>query len=632
MCGILGRLARNAESEEAAFQAALDVMTYRGPDDSGVFHHTRGDWRLSLGQRRLSILDLSSAGHQPMITPSGTVMVYNGEIYNHLDIRAQQSGYQYKGHADTETMLAEYEAKGLEFTQNLNGMFAVAIWDPTQNRLVLARDRIGIKPLYYYWDGVTLAFASELTALAALPGLDLEIDHHALSQFLLDAYIPAPLSIYRKVRKLGAGHRLIFDLERGEPREEMWWDGLSFYEKELPFASQEEVLDALMPELEMAVSRRLLSDVPLGTFLSGGVDSSLVTALAARVSGEPVNTFTIGFYEDQWNEAPAAAAIAEHLSCNHHELYFSEERILATAREAWRFQDEPFADPAVIPTLTLSQMTRDHVTVALSGDGGDELFWGYTTYSPPTRLKRIYSSAPAAVRRLMAGWAGSGSRKMKSQGYLYGFEDLEDWYLGPKVWRPGLHHADLHVEAGPREKARLGRTIFDKLNHRDWITQTGAVDAFGSLPDQMLTKVDRASMAYSLEVRTPILDHRVFELAAGIPARFKQGAYGHKTLLKTLLDRLLPTELWDRPKKGFGVPLGLWTRGVLKDWVMDETQGTDTRLRDWLDPAALDHMVAAHMRGEGNYERVIWACLQLAGWDRRMKDIQNQTRHACISS
>ncbi len=634
MCGILGKVTLSGEAEGPdVFDRALRQLDHRGPDDRGAHHLvTPGGAVVSLGQTRLSILDLSDAGHQPMISPrSGAVIVFNGEVYNFREIRARlvAKGMEFTSECDTEVILAAYDEWGDSFVDSLRGMFAIAIYDPRRGRIVLARDRLGIKPLYYYWDGRQLAFGSEITALAAFPNLQLDVCQAALRNYLRQGFIPGPLSIFRKIRKLPQGHLLVCNLDGSNPVEKRYWDPLDFYAQPRSFRDENEVVEAIRSELTEAVRLRLISDVPLGAFLSGGIDSSLVVALMRQVHTGLLKTFTIGFSEPEWDEAPAARRIADYLGTEHHEEYLSEANVLDAVRTVGDHYDEPFADESNIPTLLLSKMTRKHVTVALSGDGGDELFWGYNHYD--TRAMRWFRGLNR-VPRLVRRGAGVILKQLGAEGYRIGdlieFEDLPMYYMRARIWPPGQYRG-LHRHDEEHDRLlEIGRCVASRLRGRDRHVLTGAMDLHCYLVDDILTKVDRASMAVALEARVPILDHQVVQLAASIPSSFKTAGGEKKRLLRQLLAQYIPRQLWDRPKKGFGVPLVRWLRTSLKDWAYDELCSRGTHLGDWLDAGTLRQVLDDHTRGRRNVSGLIWACLQLSNWDRRMTRLRESRTSA----
>lgn len=636
MCGILGVVTfRGEHPSERSFDRALGLLDHRGPDDRGALHETLpSGGRISLGQTRLSILDLSPAGHQPMVSDrTGTVIVFNGEAYNFREVRAglQAAGLSFHSECDTEVLLAAYDERQERFIEPFRGMFAIGLWDRGRNRMLLVRDRLGIKPLYYYWDGRTFAFASELTAIAALPGLQLDVCHDAMRQFLWRGFIPYPMSIYKQIRKLPAGFMLRMDLSDPRPEATPYWNALDYYASPRPFTRPGEAVDAVEEVLREAVRLRLISDVPLGAFLSGGIDSSLVVALMRTVHSGTVRTFSIGFDEDRWNEAPAAKRIAEHLGTQHEEMYISRENLLEQVRTVSQHYDEPFADSSAIPTLALAKLTRRHVTVALSGDGGDELFWGYDQYTAKSNAFFPWVQwIPRAMRRSIgAGMRALRGSPLERWGHLIVFEDFAQFYARTDLWHPwtfaGLHRANVTVN----RLLEIGREVAARLGDRDRDRHMSATDLKSYLVDDILTKVDRATMAVALEARVPILDHKVVELAASIPYSIKKHGNEKKHVLKALLERYVPRSLWDRPKMGFGVPLIHYFRGPLRDWAHDELFSGGHSLPEWLDMRIARDVFEEHVSGRRDCASLLWACLQLAGWDRRMREIRRGAEAPC---
>jgi len=632
MCGILGKVTfTNIHESPEVFDNALHQIDHRGPDSRGTYHSIIPyKYQLSLGHTRLSILDLSHAGHQPMVSPrTGSIIVYNGEVYNFLDIRSELENreYTFNSECDTEVILAAYDEWSESFVGKFIGMFAIALWDFKRHKIILVRDRLGIKPLYYYWDGKQFAFSSEITALSALPTLCLDVSQEAVHQLLLYGYIPCPLSIFQNVKKLLPGNILVLDLLNHQFQQYSYWEPLNYYTDSKQFKSEDDVIEVLRVELSKAVRRRLISDVPVGAFLSGGIDSSLVVALMQQASSTTVNTFSIGFSETRWNEAPAAKRIADYLGTNHEEFYITEENILDIAQNAAKYYDEPFADSSSIPTLALCRMTREHITVALSGDGGDELFWGYNRYVPSHFIPfDKYKIIPRFLRQCI----GKPMQMIKggrfeAWGQLLCFKDLIDYYLGSFLLNLKLYPR-LHIHpVETNQVLEMYRQVALQLKGLNRDVLTGAMDLHSYLPDDILTKVDRASMSVGLEVRVPILDHNVVQLAAGIPSSFKTAHGESKYLLKRLLSEYLPRELWDRPKKGFGVPISLWLRTSLKDWAYEELLSTQHHLHDWLDKNELKNILDTHIAGKRKLDDLIWSCLQLAGWDRRITKIRTES-------
>ncbi len=641
MCGIAGlwdtAAATSADELRRVTQAMSDTLVHRGPDDGGLWvDETAG---VGLGQRRLSIVDLSPAGHQPMISACGRyVIVYNGEVYSHEEMRPELAarGIRFRGHSDTEVILEAMAAWGVEATvKRLIGMFAIAFWDRQEKTLTLVRDRLGIKPVYWRFEGGRLLFGSELKALRADRGWTPEVDRQAVASYLRFTYVPAPRTIYKGVRKLEPGHYLTFR-PGAEPRETRYWDARAIARAGMaaPFAaSDEELTDRLEALLKDAVGRRMIADVPLGAFLSGGIDSSLVVALMQAQSSGRVRSFSIGFEEAGYDEAPHAKAVAAHLGTEHTELYVSSSHALETIPRLADWYDEPFADSSQIPTFLVSEMTRRHVTVALSGDGGDELFAGYNRYFLGAALWKKLGWLPASVRRGVAGairavpvsaWdalAGALPRRLRPPQFgdkagkfadIVGLADagavyrrLVSSWEAPEALMPGV--AEPHGTLWDESIAREFPEIVSRMQVMDLVTY---------LPDDILTKVDRASMAVALEARVPILDHRVVEFAAHLPlaARIRDGQ--GKWLLRRVLDRYVPRTLIERPKMGFGIPIDSWLRGPLRDW--SESLLEPSNLAEaGLDPAPIRRVWAEHLGGGRNWQYRIWTILMLQAWRRR---------------
>ncbi|MGE4504597.1 MAG: asparagine synthase (glutamine-hydrolyzing) [Desulfovibrionaceae bacterium] len=629
MCGICGIWTPRglAQDELAALAGRMaDRLLHRGPDDGGAWADARRG--MALGHRRLAILDLSPLGHQPMLSRCGRfVLCFNGEVYNHLELRAEleREGHTFRGGSDTETMLAAFASWGLRAAvERFVGMFAFALCDLERGRLHLVRDRMGIKPLYWGSVGGDFAFASELKALRALPGFDNPVDRDSLALYFRHNYIPAPYSIHRGIFKLEPGTILTLDAPGADPRVETWWSTreVMLQGAAHPLAcTREEAADRLEELLGDAVSLRMLSDVPIGAFLSGGIDSSLVAALMRSRSTAPVRTFSIGFHESGYNEADHAKAVAAHLGTEHTELYVTPRDLLDTVPDVPRHWDEPFGDSSQIPTLLLSRLTREHVTVALSGDGGDELFFGYERHLFISRIWQAVGRVPLPLRRAAARL---GRAAPEPCWRLLGS-------LGPKIhWR---------IEAlGARDFVELYRFLFShhkrpeafvrggaepptaftraprELDALDPCQAMGLLDLEAYLPDDILTKVDRASMAASLEARVPLLDHRVVAFAARVPTAWKVADGEGKSLLRQVLHRHVPRALVDRPKMGFGVPVDRWMRHELRDWC--ETLLDERRLREqgFIDAAEVRRMWAEYLGGQRNWFAPLWNVLMFQAW------------------
>ncbi len=641
MCGIAGfRMASASRSQNEMMSLATamnDALRHRGPDDEGVWLDEEAG--IALGQRRLSIIDLSPAGHQPMVSADGRfVMSYNGEVYSHEEMRGDlvARGIQFRGHSDTEVMLESFAAFGVEASvQRFIGMFAIALWDRKTRTLTLIRDRLGIKPLYWAKFGGLFMFGSELKALRAHPGWTPRINQAAVASFMRHNYIPAPHTIYEGVHKLEPGSILTLPWQ-GEPRITRFWDARAVTRHGLASqidGSDEELTERLDVLLSDAVKRRMIADVPLGAFLSGGVDSSTVVALMQKASTRPVKTFTIGFDSKGFDEAPHAAAVAKHLGTEHTELTVTAKQALEVIPNLSEWYDEPFADSSQIPTYLVSAMTRRHVTVALSGDGGDELFAGYTRYHQGRRAWRSLSILPRAVRSGIASTLTSVSPDCWTRLLSLVPQRLKPSLPGDKLhklasvlalpdgdalyrrlvthWEPSEVMPNVAETRGVLWDSSVQAEIpglLERMQYLDLVTY---------LPDDILTKVDRASMAVALEARVPLLDHRVVEFAWRLPQSAKVRAGKGKYLLRRLLDRYVPTELIERPKMGFGIPLAEWLRGPLRDWAEELLSEQRLREGNMLDPTRVRKYWAEHLSGSRNWQYLLWDVLMLEAWRER---------------
>lgn len=641
MCGISGFWGAPAPEEMLRSQARAmaDRMIHRGPDDGGAWVHDEAG--LALAHRRLSIVDLSVAGHQPMLSASGRfVLAYNGEIYNHLDLRreleAAHAAPAWRGHSDTETLLACIEAWGVETTLKRSvGMFAFALWDRQVCSLVLARDRAGEKPLYYGWQGDVFLFGSELKALRAHPAFDAGVDRGALALLLRHNYIPAPYSIYQGIAKLppGCWLQLAQGQRQAEPRP--YWSLAEVAERGMadPFTGDDaDAVDELARLMRKAVAGQQVADVPLGALLSGGIDSSLVTALMQAQSTRPVRTFTIGFEEKAYDEATHARAVAAHLGTAHTELRLSANDALGLIPQLPAMYDEPFADSSQLPTHLVMKLARQHVTVALSGDGGDEFFGGYNRHflgpqvwkrlgwmPAPLRhaLGRAMTVVPAhTVNHLAAplsrrlGIAQPGDKAHKLGRRLRHVEGIDDMYVSLVTEWPDAGGMVVDGEIPPN--LLDARERWPKL--QDPVARMMALDGLTYLPDDILVKVDRASMAVSLETRAPFLDRDVMEFAWRLPMAMKLREGKGKWILRQLLDRHVPHALIDRPKMGFGIPLDQWLRGPLREWADDLLAEERLRREGCLRPEAIIRTWQAHLRGEGSFGYRLWSVLMFQAW------------------
>lgn len=653
MCGLVGFLGggrgRDARETAAILERMADAIVSRGPDDAGIW--SDGAAAIGLAHRRLSILDLSAAGHQPMAGPSGRhVIVFNGEIYNHLDLRreleqsglAPGGGQGWRGHSDTETLLAGFAAWGIRATvQRCIGMFAFAVWDTQARVLTLGRDRLGEKPLYYGWQGAGDAacflFGSDLKALRAHPLCAAEVDRDALCLLMRHNYIPAPHSIYCGISKLPAGCLLTVSLEQRAPRVDAYW---SLAETAVsgvrePFTgSDPEAIDALEDLLKSAVRQQMLADVPLGAFLSGGIDSSAVVALMQAQSERPVKTFSIGFHEPGYNEAEHALAVARHLGADHTELYVTPQEAQDVIPLLPDLYSEPFADASQIPTFLVSQLARRHVTVSLSGDAGDELFAGYGRYLRNSRHWDRIARVPLGLRKLAAGgiralppgaWntmlgplspvlpgslgAAPVGEKLHQGARKLSARRIDDLYLQSiSRWEP----EGLVIGGREPQTCLRGRPL--PLEGLDDVQRLMALDALVYLPDDILVKVDRAAMGVSLESRVPFLNHRVVEFAWRIPQSMKLRDGATKWILRQVLYRHVPRELIERPKKGFSVPVGHWLRGPLRDWAESLLDESRLRREGFFDPAPIRRTWAEHLSGRRNAQYPLWGVLMFQAW------------------
>lgn len=648
MCGIAGMLDIRRAMPEEDLQAAVNGMAralaHRGPDDSGIWVDAAAG--VALAHRRLSILDLSLAGHQPMTSASGRyVIVFNGEIYNYLELREElkreiHGGLPLRGHSDTEVLLFAVEHWGLESAiRRLNGMFAFGLWDRWKRILHLCRDRLGEKPLYYGWMKQTFLFGSELKALRVHPAFREEIDRDAIALFLRHNCIPAPYSIYAGVKKLRPAALLsIRCLNEPESRLEEYWSLKDAAERgmETPFrGSDEEAIEQLDALLRDAVKIRMISDVPIGSFLSGGVDSSTVTALMQAQSSRTIRTFTIGNRNPSYNEANHAASVAKHLGTDHTELYVSPEQARQVIPRLPAIYDEPFADSSQIPTLLLSQLTRQFVTVGLSGDGGDEIFGGYNRHLWCKPTWKTIGWMPRPLRRGTAAlihslpakywdalWQPVGPILPKKwihrrPGYnlyklagLLGCADLTSFYHGTTShW---LDPASVALSAGEPQTVLASRDSWPNLS--DFEHQMMYLDSITYLPDDILTKVDRATMAVSLEARAPLLDHRVVEFAWKLPLHSKIRIDEGKWIFRQVLYRYVPRELLERPKSGFGIPVGEWLRGPLRDWAESLLDSVRLGAEGYFNTKPIQEKWREHLSGQREWESQLWGVLMFQAW------------------
>lgn len=642
MCGFAGILSRNKSlTNKSLIIPMIESISYRGPDDAGLW--IDNDSGIALGHRRLSIIDLSGAGHQPMYLPSGRyILVFNGEIYNHTEIRKELTGYRWLGTSDTETLLVAFENWGIKKTINLcNGMFAFAIWDNVERMLVLGRDRLGEKPLYYGWQGSgenkCFLFGSELKALKNHSSFSAKINRDALCLLIKYNYIPAPHSIYQEIFKLKPAHLLKVSLDKHNPIIKPYWSLISVAKTNInsaTFKSEKKAVDKLENLLKSAIKQQMVADVPVGAFLSGGIDSSTVVALMQKQSSTPINTFTIGFEQKLYNEALQAKKIAKFLGTNHTDLYVTSREALEVIPTLPSIYCEPFADSSQIPTYIVSKLARNQVKVTLSGDAGDELFGGYNRYILTKKLWTKISYLPNWSRSLISSsinllsiesWNNvtnpiqallPSSLKFNNLGdKLYkgsrviNIKRFDDFYLGLlSHWFP----TDIVLDGKePKHLLKKERDNFSSFNNLDKMM---LIDSLTYLPDDILVKLDRASMSVSLESRIPFLDKHLVEFSCKVPQTMKLRNGEGKWILKQVLNRHIPKKLFERPKMGFSIPIGEWLRGPLKDWA--ENLLDEKRLKDdgFFNHVPIRKKWIEHLSGKNNWEHTLWNVLMFQSW------------------
>lgn len=608
MCGIAGFAGWHlpiAESE-ARLRAMCNAIVHRGPDDEGRFVAPG----VALGMRRLSIIDVAN-GRQPIANEDGSIqVVLNGEIYNHRELRAKLSrlGHHFATRSDTETIVHLYEDAGDAVVDGLRGMFSFALWDGKRRRLLVARDRVGIKPLYYWEHCEGIAFVSELRSLLAMPGFVARIDPKAIAGYLAFGYVPETACILAGVRKLPPGHLLTWDRERGVSVRR-YWSAI----REPAEWTEGDAVSELRRLLSESVELHLESDVPLGAFLSGGIDSSTVVALMMRYARQPVRTFSIGFDDPTFDEAPHAARVARELGTVHTELIVRPDAD-ALIEHVVRSFDEPFADSSALPTFLVSQLARQHVTVALSGDGGDELFGGYERYAEVTQLGQLGS---AGVRNAIGGVVRRMPHLSPGRNYLLDWSRTRQARYTARVTLPLLRSeggaARAEVAALLDSRDSLLDDSFAAADTRDFLTQMLLVDFGTYLPGDILTKVDRASMAHSLEARVPLLDHRLIEFAVSLPSSLKLRDGTGKWILRQAIDGLVPRSVLEHPKQGFAVPLRRWFRKELRHRV-DSLLRENCAIHEFVDPREVRHLVLEHRVGRRDHSAALWRLMALELW------------------
>jgi len=642
MCGFAGFFggenSLSLRDGETVLRHMTDSIVNRGPDDAGCWFQP--EKKIGMGHRRLSVIDLSPAGHQPMHSASGRyVIAFNGEIYNHLLLRqkieSNADSPAWRGHSDTETLLAGFDLWGVEATvKRTTGMFAFAVWDNKESTLLLGRDRIGEKPLYYGWQNDAFLFGSELKALKQHPAFKNEINRDAITLLLRHNYIPAPYSIYHGLSKLAPGCLLSVSVSDPKPRVWSYWSAsdIAVAGVQSPFTgTPDEAVDELERIAKDAIGQQMIADVPLGAFLSGGIDSSAVVALMQVQSARPVKTFSIGFQEEGHNEAEHAKAVAQHLGTEHTELYVTSDEAMAVIPRLPTLYCEPFSDSSQIPTFLVSQMARQHVTVSLSGDGGDELFCGYGRYQHAVRLWSKFDNVPMFARNLATRgictlapetwdqvarllpasmrFNNFGDRVYKGVGLLKSqtFDELYRRYISHD------RNPELIVIDG-REPLTYLAGNRPALTGLDKMQQMMALDQLTYLPDDILVKVDRAAMGVSLETRVPLLDHRIIEFAWTLPQSIKLANGQAKWPLRQVLYRHVPRNLIDRPKKGFSIPIQDWLRGPLRDWAEALLDNDRLRQEGFFRHGQVRKLWLEHQSGTRNWSGQLWNILMFQAW------------------
>ena len=638
MCGFAGILSKRKDVSYDQLSDMQNAIFHRGPDSSGIWLDETN--LIGFCHNRLSILDVTNAGSQPMFSNTNRFVVsYNGEIYNHLDLRVElwhlNSNIQFKGNSDTETLLTCFEYWGVEKTvSKLVGMFAFALWDVSTNLLYLCRDRVGEKPLYCGWQGDYFFFCSELKAIKRHPNFVSEVDPIALSMYFRYSYVPAPYSIYKNIKKLNPGSILMVDIS-GKTDELVYWDfkKISMKGRENSFqGSDSEGIDELDQKLNQAVACQQISDVPIGAFLSGGIDSTLISAIMQSQSNAKINTFTIGFHESKYNEANYAKIISKYLSTNHHELYLSANDIISAVPKISSIFDEPFADSSQLPTYFVCKFAKNKANVVLSGDGGDEFFGGYNRYIQA----RKFLEYPQIARKLLSNTLSKFSPLQIDAIYSY----IE--YFLPKSIRTsnaGNHYSKVIALLAQKTEWDLYQSLVStssnpqsilKNTQRDFSLNCITQDMFREnlqfenkmmqsdvltyLPDDVLCKVDRSSMAVSLECRVPFLDHRIVEFAQKLPLNMKIRNGQGKWILRQILNRYVPNQLIERPKMGFGIPLDIWFRGPLRDFA--ESMLRENDLDEFLDSVSVNQLWSEHLSGKKNHQHVLWNILMFQSWKK----------------
>lgn len=611
MCGIVGIAFTKSSSRLSDIDLMTDQLKHRGPDDRGTW--VSGEQGVALGHRRLSIIDLTSNGHQPMFSENGRyIMIFNGELYNFQSLQRElkAAGVIFSGHSDSQVLIESISHWGLDGAlRKIRGMFAIALWDNNEKKIHLIRDRFGEKPLYYYWKDGELVFGSELKVLHQAKWINLEIDRSALGDYVSFGYVPAPQSIYQNVKKVQPGCVASFD-SFGNRQETCYW---SSEEEALTrvggvHASYGENLERAGALLSEVVEEQMIADVPVGSFLSGGIDSSLVTALMQKESTSPIQTFCIGFEESTFDEAPFAKRVANYLGTKHTEFYINAEKALHTVTGMANVYDEPLGDYSQIPTLLVCQLASEKVKVCLSGDGGDELFGGYNHYFMAHKVQAITRMLPKFTHKCIGAFLRniSGQRAEKMANMLDQGAEIESIINSFRASHPMSKSLVIGGSViGQKQIEFLSKDLFSTFMIQDTLNY---------LPDSILAKVDRAAMYNSLETRIPLLDHRVFQFAWSLPHQHKVHDKAGKSILRDLLYRYIPRELVDRPKSGFTIPVASWLRGPLKSWASDLLSEGRIESQGLFDHSLLSRLWEQHLSGRYDWKNILWNVLMFQEW------------------
>jgi asparagine synthase (glutamine-hydrolysing) len=621
MCGILGAIGPNAPQMNDRVLRAANIMSHRGPDDWGVY----SDSHAALGFRRLSIIDLSPAGHQPMVAKDGdTVLVFNGEIYNYLELRKElEPNFQFFSQTDSEALLHGYRAWGWEeLLRRIDGMFAFAIWDKRARRAHIARDRAGKKPLFYSHHAGQLVFASTINSILELRRDRPRIDPKAIDAYLVYQAVPAPMTAFEGVRALPPAHQLTFEADTEKLSIARYWD--VSYAPKLKL-SENDVLEEMDARLRRAVRQRLMSDVKLGAFLSGGVDSSLVVAMMAKELREPVESVVIGFADPVFDERRHARSAAKHLNVNLYEHEMPVDALETLPEIIWHY-GQPFADPSMVPTYYVAKYARQHVTVVLNGDGGDELFGGYSRPVVARAAAPYKKIVPAAIRRSVGDWfSGTQNRLLRKAGLLAragrydGFEGFL-YERGFQEYRELMYTDSFRAATSSIAPSEYYRAVWEQADGCDDVDRVLCLDFKTYLPDQLLAKMDTSTMAHSVEARSPLLAKDLIEFAARIPANLRLRGYNTKYLLKKLAARYVPPEIVYRKKRGFVMPISGWLRGELAGSIRSVLQSRSFAERNWIRPDSVHRMVGEHLSGQRNWSEQLWTLFVLELWARTALD------------